>query len=188
MKLNRHTELDGKHAMFGGSNSSWIRYSDEKLLSFLKNMHAKERGTKLHDYRCKAIELGRHQPDDGDTVNNYINDCIDYGMTPEAHVKFSEYFFGTRDAINFKDNVLRIFDLKTGTTPTHIEQLMFYRAVFCLEYDINPLNLEFDLRIYQSNDIRCESPSGSDIMTLMDRIDEINDIVMEYMYEVKYER
>ena len=39
---------------------------------------------------------------------------------------YSERFFGTADAISFRNNVLRIHDLKTGKGPVHMEQLEVY--------------------------------------------------------------
>ena len=32
MFFNRHTNLEGLHAPFGASKSSWLRYSDEKIV------------------------------------------------------------------------------------------------------------------------------------------------------------
>ena len=72
-----------------------------------------------------------------ETIISYINDSIGFKMDPETVVYYSENFFGTADAIKFQNNSLMIFDLKTGTSPVHIEQLMIYDALFCLEHGLN---------------------------------------------------
>lgn len=91
-------------------------------------------------------------------------------MIPEQVLYYSPYSFGTADAISFRKNFLRIHDLKTGITPAHMEQLLIYAALFCLEYDIDPAKIETELRIYQSDDIVIHNPSADEILTLMDRI------------------
>ena len=57
-------------------------------------------------------------------VQAYVNDAIKYDMTPEVPLYFSEFCFGTADAISFKDSLLRIHDLKTGKSQPHMEQLL----------------------------------------------------------------
>ena len=78
--------------------------------------------------------------------------------------------FGTADSISFKDNLLRIHDLKTGVTPAHMEQLEIYAALFCLEYKIKPADIDIELRIYQSDDILVFNPTVEDIVPIMDKI------------------
>ena len=46
---------------------------------------------------------------------------------------------------------LRIHDLKTGTHPGSINQLMIYAGLFLLDYDTVPS--EVILRIYQSSEV-----------------------------------
>lgn len=115
-----------------------------------------------------------------DTIKSYVNDAIGFKMFPEVVVYYSDSFFGTADALIFKDNFLRIHDLKTGSTPPHMEQLLGYAAYFCLEYRINPMNIETELRIYQNNDILIANPAGADIRPLMDRTIEFDKINEEY--------
>lgn len=70
-------------------------------------------------------------------------------MSTEVVLYYSDRFFGTADSISFRNGVLRIHDLKTGKTPVHMDQLMVYAALFCLEYKIKPGDIDFELRIYQ---------------------------------------
>ena len=74
-------------------------------------------------------------------------------MDTEVVLYYSPNFWGTADSICFRDNVLRIHDLKTGTGPIHEEQVLVYAALFCLEYKIRPGDIEMELRIYQNDDI-----------------------------------
>lgn len=104
------------------------------------------------------------------TVRSYVNDAIGFRMKPETVVAYSDRFFGTTDALIFSNNLLRIHDLKTGATPAHIEQLLAYDALYCLEYGVNPSSIQHELRIYQGDDILVANPTGDDIRPFMDKI------------------
>ena len=91
-------------------------------------------------------------------------------MTPEQILYYSDNCFGTADAILFRNNFLRIHDLKTGKIPAHMEQLEIYAALFCLEYKVKPGDIEMELRIYQNNEILYHNPTAEDIVPIMDRI------------------
>lgn len=100
----------------------------------------------------------------------YIKDAIGYRMDPEVDLKYSDDFYGTADAISFKDGTLRIHDLKTGTTPASLRQLEIYAAFCCLEYDIDPTSIFIELRIYQNEEILVGNPPGETIKALKDQI------------------
>src|SRR5699024_10205707 len=104
------------------------------------------------------------------TLNMYVNDAIGFHMTPEQVLFYSENCFGTADAISYRNGVLRIHDLKTGNVPAHIEQLMIYAGLFCLEYRVKPKDVEFELRIYQSDDILIANPDPSQVKEICDQI------------------
>ena len=190
MKLNKHSNLIGQHAFLSPSNVHWVNYTDEKLISvYEKRILAVERGTKLHEYACSAIELKRKQPKTKDTVCMYINDAIGFGMTPEQPLYYSDMCFGTTDAIKFdnKKKLLRIHDLKTGETPAHMDQLITYAALFFLEYgkqikfdynlDISDISIE--LRIYQKCEVIPYSPTTEEILTRMDLIVRMDKILQD---------
>lgn len=99
----------------------------------------------------------------------YVNDAIGFKMDPEVVLYYSDNWFGTADAISFRNGLLRIHDLKTGTGPVHIEQLMIYAALFCLEYKQKPGEIKMELRIYQNNDIQICNPTAEDILPIMDK-------------------
>ena len=88
--------------------------------------------------------------------------------------------FGTADAIQLDGDVLRIHDLKTGTTPAKIDQLMIYAALFYLEYGFKPERLRTELRIYQSDEILVHEPEAIDIRAVMDQIVEKNRVLQEF--------
>ena len=100
----------------------------------------------------------------------YIKDAIGYRMDPEVDLKYSDDFYGTADAISFKDGTLRIHDLKTGMTPASLRQLEIYAAFCCLEYDIDPTSIFIELRIYQNEEILVGNPPGETIKALKDQI------------------
>ena len=144
MEFNRHLDLEGLHAPFSASSSSWIRYSDEKALDVYLNKKASERGTRMHAWAKETIDLGIKQPRSKKTIYAYVNDAIGFKMNTEVVLFYSVRFFGTADAISFRNNTLRIHDLKTGKIAAHIEQLLGYSALFCLEYKVSPEYIEIE--------------------------------------------
>lgn len=170
MNWNNHSNLSGQHAFLGASKYHWINYNDEKMIEAYRNYKAAERGTELHEFAAQCIRL-RQKLKGTANLANYVNDAIGFGMTPEVILYFSEYCFGTADAIKFdeKKGFLRIHDLKTGTIPAHIEQLEVYAALFCLEYHVKPGDIQTELRIYQNDDIMIFEPSVENIAPIMDK-------------------
>ena len=170
MQFNRHYNLEGLHAPFSASQSSWLRYDDEKAKQVYLKKQAAKMGTKLHAWAKETIDLGIKQPRSKKTIYAYVNDAIGYKMDTEVVLFYSDYFFGTADTISFRDNILRIHDLKTGEHPATIEQLMVYAALFCLEYKVKPGTIEMELRIYQNDEIIFHKPEADEILPIMDKI------------------
>lgn len=170
MNFEKHSNLEGQHAFLGASKYHWINYDEEKVATAYRNHIATQRGTQLHAFAAQCIQLRQKLPKTRQTLNMYVNDAIGYKMTPEQILYYSENCFGTADAISFKQNLLRIHDLKTGEIPAHMEQLMIYTALFCLEYRIKPASIQFELRIYQRNEIIVDEPTVADILPIMDKI------------------
>jgi hypothetical protein len=154
----------------GASKWHWINYDEDKLRSVYASAQGSTMGTRLHAFAAEAIALGIKQKATKNTLNMYINDAIGFKMTPEVVLYFSENCFGTADAIGFRDNKLRIHDLKTGTIKAHEEQLYIYEALFCLEYNYEPKDIDIELRIYQSDDVDALSPEPEKIKEIMDII------------------
>ena len=179
MDFNEHWRLEGKHAFLSPSQYHWVNYTPEKLKDRYYKSEATKRGTALHAYAASAIKLNRKQPKgkNEDTVSMFINDAIGYSMTPEQPLYYSEYCFGTADAISFWKKKLRIHDLKTGSSPASITQLQIYAALFCLEYNFKPEDISIELRIYQSNQCFKEEPEASDIRAIMDKIIEFDQLL-----------
>lgn len=170
MIFHNHSNLSGQHAFLGASNYHWINYDEEKLVNAYKRRQATLQGTLYHDLACQLISMGVRLPKSKKTLNMYVNDAIGYKMTPEQILYYSENCFGTADAISFKNNLLRIHDLKTGEIPAHMEQLEVYASIFCLEYGYKPSDIEIELRIYQNDQIVCFEPEVDDILPIMDKI------------------
>lgn len=178
MKWNSHYGVKaGDHAFLGASNYHWLNYDDQKLANSFISYNAKQRGTRLHAYAAEAIRLGIKQRKSKQTLPNYINDAIGYKMDPEVVLWYSDNCFGTADAITFRNGVLRIFDLKTGAIPAKMEQLMIYAALFCLEYNVKPGTISFDLRIYQNDEICYAEPEADDILPIMSHIKHCDEII-----------
>ena len=170
MIFNNHSMFEGQHAFLGASKYHWINYDENKLsASYLARM-ATLRGAELHEFAATCIRLGQKLPKNQKTLNQYVNDAIGYKLKPEQILFYSPNCFGTADAIGFKNNLLRIHDLKTGAIPAHMEQLEIYAALFCLEYHMRPGDIEIELRIYQNNQILYHNPTVEDIVPIMDKI------------------
>ena len=178
MQFNSHKILEGLHAPFSPSQPSWLRYSDDKAVEVMNNKQAAEMGTRFHEWAKATIDLGIKQPKSKKTLYAYVNDAIGFKMDTEVVLYYSDRFFGTADVISFRNNELRIHDLKTGKIPGKLEQLLIYAALFCLEYDVKPGDLNFiELRIYQSDDILIFNPTAEDILPIMDRIKTVDKLL-----------
>ena len=100
-------------------------------------------------------------------------------MEAEQPLFFFFICFGTADAISFKNDFLRIHDLKTGTTPASMVQLEIYAALFCLEYDFDPQDIKIELRIYQSDDVMIYEPPAVNVAEIMETIKEFDKYLKE---------
>lgn len=177
MNFNKHCSLEGKHAFLGASKYHWINYDADKLVDSYSKFQATLNGTILHDFACQCITLGQKLPKSQKTLNMYVNDAIGFKMKPEQVLYYSDNCFGTADAIIFRNNLLRIHDLKTGVTRAHMEQLEIYAALFCLEYNKKPSDIDMELRIYQNNEILVHNPTVEDILPIMDKIITFDKII-----------
>lgn len=207
MQWNDHKQLEGKHAFLGASNFHWINWNDQIFENRYYSQFSTTIGTAIHalahDCILNRTKLNKHDRhlieitlyhayipkdayDPDDILMNlipFVNDAIGYHMSSEILLYYNNYCFGTCDAISFseKERILRIHDLKTGTTTAHMEQLLIYAALFCLEYHKNPHQFKTELRIYQNFNIVVEEPDANDIETFMNLIQERSQTIMSYL-------
>lgn len=134
-------------------------------------------GTRLHAFAAEAIRLRQRLPQNNSALNMFVNDCIGYRMTPEVLLYYSENAFGSADAAGFYDNTLRISDLKSGTNPASFVQLEIYTSFFCMEYKVNPNDIEIILRIYQNNEVRETNPEPETIFRTMSTIKRFDELI-----------
>lgn len=207
MNWNQHRNLEGSHAFLSASKYGWLSKTNEEIVQSYTNSFAQSIGTLSHAFAADyirfreklkksdsrtlkmdlmrkgipeyAIDIRAFYP----TVMRYVNDSIDYMMDPEVLLYYSDLCFGTADSIQVSNGVLRIHDLKTGTTVAKIEQLKIYAALFFLEYGQKPERLRTELRIYQSDDIIVHEPEVDEIREVMDAIVE-KDRVLQKLKEV----
>lgn len=179
MNFIRHSNLNGLHAPFSPSQSSWLRYDDDRAMEVFLNKKATEMGTRLHAWAKETIDLGIRQPKSKKTIYAYVNDAIGFKMSTEVVLFYSERFFGTADSIAFRDNFLRIHDLKTGKIPADMEQLEIYAALFCLEYKVKPEDIGMELRLYQNDEIIYHNPTAEDVRQIMDKIVHLDQVIQK---------
>ena len=198
MLWNNHSKdvPKGSHALLGASRYSWLNYDEEELYNAYLRQYATMMGTTLHELAADLIEnkvrltkrdthlvllylLKNYIPRDVIELDRimenlvpYVEDGIGYKMRVEQPLFYSENCFGTADTIIFdeKKNLLRIHDYKSGTTPAKLEQLEIYAALFCLEYEFKPGDINFELRIYQNGDQLIGKPEADNILPIMDEI------------------
>lgn len=163
---------DGFHAFLSPSSHSWINYSDERLMEVYGNKMAAARGTKLHELASKLVGLQVFLPEEEKTLNMYVNDMIRGRLSPERKLYYSKFCNGTADGIGVLENVLHVYDLKTGKIPASFLQLEIYASLFLLEYpEYKITSLDgIELRIYQNNEVRIENPGPDIIVPIMDKI------------------
>lgn len=170
MRFNSHWQVEGKHAFLGASKYHWIRYDLDKMKRIWENKFKSEEGTRKHNLAAFCIRERVRLEDNGSTLSLYVNDAIGFKMTPEQVLFYNDDCFGTADAISFRQSILRIFDLKTGVHPGSFDQPKIYCALFCIEYKINPYDIEMIMRIYQDNQFFEEIADPSEIQEIMDII------------------
>ena len=199
MIFRRHSELEGKHAILSASSWRWVNDDIESLTKRICSQYLADIGTILHDVARKyikhRIKLNKYDKksvmlelvEHGipamviDTINFdsmyenfmlYVNDAVAFKMTPEVVLRYTNNFFGTADAIRYDEDshFLRIHDYKSGTTPAHMEQLMIYVALFCLEYGIKPSSIQCELRIYQLSEPVVYEPTAEEISHIIGQI------------------
>lgn len=178
MNFNTHSDLVDKHAFLSPSNYHWLNYTPEKLAQVYRHQKQKEEGTQLHDFASVAIKKGIKLSPLKKALNMFVNDAIGFKMVSEQILFYSRNSFGTADAIKFKDNLLRIHDLKTGITKPSFKQLDIYAALFCLEYGVNPEDIQIEERLYQGNGFEVSVPEPLYIRRIMNQIEEF-DIILE---------
>lgn len=182
--FHSHPRLEGTHAVLSPSNYHWLRDSEEKLIQRLSNAEASARGTRLHDLAARNIADGIALDPDGKypVIARYVNDAIKYEMTPEQALMYSFYCYGTADAISFdpEELFLRIHDLKTGNSKASFDQLYVYAAVFCLEYEYKPFEVQGQLRIYQFEEPEYCDVDQAYLAWVYDRIRTSNAIAERY--------
>lgn len=206
MIFEAHKELRGKHATLTPSQPHWLRYSEEQLFQKYVSTYMPMVGTSLHELAETLIKNNlklkkgdklavlSHLLNDGiprsvidmeriyGNFMTYVNDAVGFKLIPEQILYYSPYCFGTADTISFRNNFLRIHDLKTGTAPAKMEQLIVYAALFCLEYKIKPGEIDIELRIYQNDEILHHEPTAEDILPVMDCIVR-NSRILERIHE-----
>lgn len=182
MRFNKHLNLQGEHAFLSPSSYHWIHYTEDRLIKRWTAAQAGAYGNIQHDYAQREIRAGRLSNLVG-TVGLYINDAIRYRMTTEQVLYYSENCFGTADTICFRYNTLRIHDLKTGAIKGSVHQLEIYAALFCLEYDKDPFKIKIELRIYQDNEVLVYDADPEDIIFIMEKIQEFDNVISHRIRE-----
>lgn len=181
MRFKKHSELSDMHAFLSPSKYHWIRYDEEKIVRTYTARLAAQRGTEEHEYAQQAIALRILQAESPAALNRYINDSIRWKLLPEQTFFYSVHCFGHADAAGFNETkrVFRVSDYKSGRTPTSMDQLKVYCALFCLEYDWSPMEISMEMRIYQGKTPREELADPHEIMIIMDRIKTYSALIDE---------
>lgn len=213
MIFNKHSELEGRHAILSPSKHYWLNYDDEGLMKNYISSFATEIGTLVHEYASDRIRYRLPMDAENEEAKNsllvfllkngipfkvidldrifynlvpYVNDAIGYKMDSEIPLKYSDLCFGTADAIGVRRNWLRIHDLKTGQTPASMDQLLCYAGLFFLEYkrDYRPQTMKVELRIYQNQEVLVSQPSSEEVKAVMDKIIHGDSVLTKKLMEV----
>lgn len=213
MIFNKHSELEGRHAILSPSKHYWLNYDDEALMKSYISSFATEIGTLVHEFAADRIKFKLPLDAENEEAKNsllvfllkngipfrvidldriffnlvpYVNDAIGYKMESEVQLKYSDLCFGTADAIGVRRNWLRIHDLKTGQSPASMDQLMCYAGLFFLEYkrDYRPQTMKIELRIYQNQEVLITQPTPEEVKTVMDKIIHGDSVLSKKLMEV----
>lgn len=208
MIWNNHKDLEGKHALMGGSNYHWFSYDDITFEARYYSQFSQTIGTAIHQLAHDCIvsrtKLNKHDihliemtlykayvPKDAydpwlilENLIPFVNDAIGFHMSSEILLYCNQFCFGTADAIGYyeREKILRIHDFKSGVTPSSIKQLYAYAAFFCIEYKINPKSLNLiELRIYQNLEVLIDNPSGDTIQEYIDKIKNRTELIKMFL-------
>ena len=142
----------------------WLKYRNDK------------------DYRGMLLENMDYLPREiYPTVKLFVNDCLGYHMQSEQRVEYSELFWGTSDAIKFENNILQVFDLKTGSKPAKETQLLVYAALYCLQEHMKPDQLDgIETRIYQNGEVFIGNPPSEIIYDVMHKIVHADSLLTKF--------
>ena len=148
-----------------------IRNLKQSIENYIYFKYYDENYCNISEYGKKMLfHLSELDTDIFETVKLFVNDAIGYRMESEQILYYSDIFYGTTDAICFRNNFLRIHDMKTGDGKVDMEQLLIYAALFCTEYEIKPRDIESELRIYQHGEILFHKPEADEILPIMNKI------------------
>ena len=201
--FNDHKDYEGKHAFLSPSGKTWLNWDKETLITRFYNHYAKDIGTIVHEVakdcirsRMKLNKGDKHlielmlyknyipkkayvSEDIIENLANFVNDAIGFRMQSEVVLFYSNFVFGTADAIVFDPETmtLRIHDLKNGKEKVvTFDQLLIYDAIFCLEYKVDPYKLKGGilLRLYQFGEVGEYKAEPEEIKEIMDIIVESN--------------
>lgn len=177
MRWQRHLELRDKHAtLMAPSNYYWTDYTEEQISKTIHTSQNARLGDRKHKLAAELVTLRTKLPPILKTMNMYVNDAVNFKMTAEQPLFYSWNCYGTADAISFRQDpntnrwMLRIHDLKTGSTRTNMRQLEVYACLFCLEYDHNPADIDIELRIYKSDNVDIYIPDLDDLIHIIQQI------------------
>jgi len=170
MRFNNHSKLAGSHAMLSPSNYHWVNDDEQKMDARIFSSFSARRGTDLHELAQRMINLKVKLPETGETLNRYVNDSIGFRLEPEVMLFYSMNCYGCADALGFRKNKLRIFDLKTGINKCKVTQLEVYAALFCLEYEHKPVDIEMEFRIYQNDAVQVYDGDPLTVTSIMNQI------------------
>ena len=140
-----HDDLKGTHALFSPSQSSWLRYDDEKIADRVLNQYRAAIGTEIHDFAAMEVTLN-HKVTNIKSLVNGIESFIynkyktlspvgivsDYGfklinnvgMLPKEVFEAVKYYIN--DGIGFKmtaEQPLKYSDSIYGTADTIVFRL-----------------------------------------------------------------
>lgn len=177
-----------EHSFLSPSSYHWLNYDHEKLAkTYINVMYAKQKGTKIHELASGLIEEQINLPETNETLNLYVNESIKKGMDTEKLLYYSENCFGRADAIKYDEDKkeLIIHDLKTGTIKASLNQLKIYAALFCLDYEISPYELnKIELTIFQNDDYISEEAEQEEIDDIAMKIIDFDDYINKLKEEL----
>lgn len=184
MDFHDHSDLKGQHAFLGPSRISWIRYTPEKLRRVFINMQAAKEGTRKHAFASEAIALGQRLAGRKSALSRFVNESIGHGLTPDVILMYSFNCYGTADALGFRDKTLRVHEYKSGESGSE-EQPMIYTALFCLEYDVDPYDINIIIAMYKGFEPYEFEPDPDKIVEIMRVIVEFDPILDELKKEMQ---
>ena len=176
MIFNKHSELEGRHAILSPSKHYWLNYDDEGLMRNYISSFATDIGTLVHEYASDRIKYRLPIDIENEEAKNGLLMHLLKNGIPFRVIDLDRLFY----------NLVPYVNDAIGYRMASMDQLLCYAGLFFLEYkrDYRPQTMKVELRIYQNQEVLVNQPSSEEVKAVMDKIIHGDAVLSKKLTEV----